>query len=259
MEKPTVYTPQHVGTSTAGEILNWESRDQARDRNWKGKWQLHAIADQISERKNQGPKKALGPTRFKQKESSQEAQRLDLVSVEIMANLSQTKMHNRLKNLDNLEVDKRNFMPRKQEETIQEEGENAVTVAKATNMGKQIMDVSQLNGKNDSNTEITDDVVPLMIQLPLEDKFNSKSHPLWIKQHILKLSTEFGVDFRGCEEKTEEIFMKIDNNKQGNKGGKGEVTTNKKKGANKLKSLELDTKFMSFGTSSRGRYLAIEQ
>ncbi|KAH0776176.1 hypothetical protein KY290_007587 [Solanum tuberosum] len=37
MEKPTVYTPKCVGTSTARETLNWESRDQARDRSWKGK------------------------------------------------------------------------------------------------------------------------------------------------------------------------------------------------------------------------------
>ena len=98
-----------------------------------------------------------------------------------MANLSQTKTQNRFKNLDNLEVEERNFMLREQEETIQEEGENTVTVAKATNMEKQIMAISQLNGQNDSNTEITEDVVPLMIQLPLEDNFNSKSSPLLIK------------------------------------------------------------------------------
>lgn len=71
-----------------------------------------------------------------------------------------------------------------------------------------------------------------------------KSTSLWLKEG---------------EEKAEELFMKIDNNKQGNKVGKGEVTTNKKKGANELKSLELDTKFMSFGTRSRGVYVAIEQ
>uniref|UniRef100_M1DQM1 Uncharacterized protein n=1 Tax=Solanum tuberosum TaxID=4113 RepID=M1DQM1_SOLTU len=82
---------------------------------------------------------------------------------------------------------------------------------------------------NDSNTEITEDVVPLDDSAAIRRQFNSKSSPLWIKQHILKLSTEFGVDFRGCEEKAEELFMKIDNNKQGNKGGKGEVTTNKRK------------------------------
>jgi len=99
-----------------------------------------------------------------------------------MANLSQTKTQNRLKNLDNLEMEERNFMPREQEETIQEEGENTVTMAKATNMEKQIMAVSQLNGQNDSNTEITEDAVPLMIQLPLEENFNAKSPPLWIKQ-----------------------------------------------------------------------------
>ncbi|KAG5571709.1 hypothetical protein H5410_061475 [Solanum commersonii] len=146
-----------------------------------------------------------------------------------MANLSQTKTQYRFKNLDNLEVEERNFMPHEQEETIQEDGENAVTIAKATNMGKQIMAVSQLNGPNDSNTEITENVVPLMIQLPLEDNSNSKSHPLWIKQHILKLSTEFGVDFRGCELKAEELFMKIDNNKQGNKGAREKSQQTKRK------------------------------
>ena len=73
-----------------------------------------------------------------------------------------------------------------------------------------------------------------------------KSTSLWLKEG---------------EEKAEELFMKIDNNKQGNKGGGGEeeVPTNKKKGAYELKSLELDTKFMSLGTRSRGGYLAIKQ
>lgn len=81
----------------------------------------------------------------------------------------------------------------------------------------------------------------------------------WIKHHILKLSSEFGVDFRGCEEKAEEIFMKIEKNKQESKGEKSTTVGVKKKGINELKGLVLDTKFMSFGTRSRGGCLAIEQ
>ena len=88
---------------------------------------------------------------------------------------------------------------------------------------------SQLNGKNDSNTKTTEDVVPLMVQLPLVNNFNEKNPILWIEQHTLKFRIEFGVDFIGCEENAEEIFMKIDNKEKGNKGGKGEVTINKNK------------------------------
>ena len=54
-----------------------------------------------------------------------------------------------------------------------------------------------------------------MIQLPLGDNFKEKNPPLWIKQHILKLSTEFGVDFRGCEEKAEELLTIISKGTRG--------------------------------------------
>lgn len=51
--------------------------------------------------------------------------------------------------------------------------------------------------------------------------------------------------------------MNIDNNKQENKEKQGEQSTLKKKGMNELEALELDTKFMSNRTRSRGGYLAI--
>lgn len=82
---------------------------------------------------------------------------------------------------------------------------------------------------------------------------------IWIKQHILKLSSEFGVDFKGCKEKAEESFMKIGKNKQESKREKNAITGVKKKRINELKGLVLDTKFMSFGSASRGEYLDIEQ
>lgn len=37
-------------------------------------------------------------------------------------------------------------------------------------------------------------------------------------EYIIKLSIEFGVDFKGREKKAKELFMKIDNNKQHNGG-----------------------------------------
>lgn len=71
-----VSIPSTMDTA-CGHIDSWrtferESCDQARDCSWKGKGQLYGVAGQISEKKP-GPKKALGPTKFKQKESSQEA------------------------------------------------------------------------------------------------------------------------------------------------------------------------------------------
>lgn len=48
--------------------------------------------------------------------------------------------------------------------------------------------------------------------------------------------------------------MKIEKKKQESKGGKCEIIGAKKKGINELKGLALDTKFMSYGTRSRGGY-----
>ena len=72
------------------------------------------------------------------------------------------------------------------------------------------------------------------------------------------MGTKFGVNFKGCEEKAKELFMKIDNNKQENKEKQGDQEIIKRKGINELKGLELNTKFMSYGTRSRGGYLAIK-
>lgn len=48
------------------------------------------------------------------------------------------------------------------------------------------------------------EVVPLNMQFPMEIQEEPVSPISWIKQHIIKLSSEFGVDFRGCEEKAED-------------------------------------------------------
>lgn len=53
--------------------------------------------------------------------------------------------------------------------------------------------------------------------------------------------------------------MNFEKNKQESKGEKSISIGVRKKGINELKGLVLDTKFMSFGTRSRGGYLAIEQ
>ncbi|KAG5616948.1 hypothetical protein H5410_016772 [Solanum commersonii] len=47
--------------------------------------------------------------------------------------------------------------------------------------------------------------------------FGETSHVGAAEKYIIKLSTKFGVDFKGCEKKAKELFLKIDNNNQHNK------------------------------------------
>ncbi|KAH0746241.1 hypothetical protein KY285_007898 [Solanum tuberosum] len=94
----------------------------------------------------------------------------------------------------------------------------------------------------------TKEAIPLGIQFPEEDMSTSD----WIQQNITKLSSEFGVNFKGCEEKAKELLMKIDNNKQGNRGEQSKQTTGKRKGLLELKRLQLDSKFYSNALEVKG-------
>ncbi|WMV54868.1 hypothetical protein MTR67_048253 [Solanum verrucosum] len=77
---------------------------------------------------------------------------------------------------------------------------------------------------------------------------------LWVRQNILALGKDFGVNFHGYEKLAEELFMKID----GKRNNLVEATktsipeTPKLKGAKELKNLESGTKFFSYGSRSRG-------
>lgn len=79
----------------------------------------------------------------------------------------------------------------------------------------------------------------------LQNEFNITS---------IKLSAEFGVDFRGCEEKAKDLFRKINENKQLNRETQRIV---KKKGLKELKGFEIENKFWSYGSRSKGGYLPI--
>ncbi|WMV31299.1 hypothetical protein MTR67_024684 [Solanum verrucosum] len=62
-----------------------------------------------------------------------------------------------------------------------------------------------------------EDGIPLGIQFPEEDN-NTLSTSEWIQQNIIKLSSEFGVNLKGCEDRARELLMKIDSNKQESQG-----------------------------------------
>lgn len=62
-----------------------------------------------------------------------------------------------------------------------------------------------------------EDVIPLGIQFP-EEGSNTLSTSEWIQQNIIKLSSEFGVNLKGCDNRAKELLMKIDSNKQESKG-----------------------------------------
>jgi len=97
--------------------------------------------------------------------------------------------------------------------------------------------------------QIEDEAVPINMKMPTEGNDQELNTSEWVQQHITKLSAELGIDFQGCEEKAKELFKKIDSNKQQN--GETQVTA-KKKGSNKLRSLEIDNKFWSYGSRSKG-------
>lgn len=77
---------------------------------------------------------------------------------------------------------------------------------------------------------------------------------IWVRQNIIKLSKEFGVDFSGCEREAMELFMKIDSRRQSSRGKTATQSyqTPKRKGVKELKALELGSNFKSNGTRSRG-------
>ncbi|KAG5630999.1 hypothetical protein H5410_002716 [Solanum commersonii] len=212
----------------AGENLNWRTREA----NKKGKGPLIAVAGQLKRRENLGPN-FLGPKRQQQKNIA--AQGFDILNIEIQANLLSTATHNRFEELRNQDMGDSNNSNGDQESRKATDKDAALIITENIEMVNQVNQIAQLKTQGENSEIIPEEAVPLKILLPTEDGTNPTSIPTWIKQHIIKLSTEFGVDFRGCEEKAEELFMKIDSNKQGYRGEKGELTIVKKKGVNELK------------------------
>ncbi|WMV13620.1 hypothetical protein MTR67_007005 [Solanum verrucosum] len=84
----------HMGTSTAGKILNWRSREVNR----KGKGPLSPLAGQLKRKETLGPNFS-GPKRQPQKNNA--AQGLDIANIEIQANLSRITINNRFEELGN--------------------------------------------------------------------------------------------------------------------------------------------------------------
>lgn len=75
----------------------------------------------------------------------------------------------------------------------------------------------QLKDHYEATNCIDEDAIPLKIQL-LEEQISQDTNSLdSIQQQIIKLSTKFAVDFKGCDEKAKELLVKIDKNKQLNK------------------------------------------
>ncbi|WMV20496.1 hypothetical protein MTR67_013881 [Solanum verrucosum] len=104
---------------------------------------------------------------------------------------------------------------------------------------------TQSDDQLDVVNRIGEEPIPLRMKLPAEENEQIKYMTEWIEEYIIKLSTKFGVDFKGCEKKAKELFLKIDNNSQHNKDMQ---LTVKKKGLIELKRLEIDNKFWSYGS-----------
>ncbi|WMV40484.1 hypothetical protein MTR67_033869 [Solanum verrucosum] len=207
----------------------------------KGKYPVVNTQDQLLQkikeaqpvkRKKLGQKEFLGPKTLGQKNldpivvENPRAQTsitypVDIINIEISANKAKENKSQRQitqwnRDRGELEVARQSV---KMAVTDREElGQKSITVM------FQPLEKENLDGG-------TEEAIPLGIQFPEEDM----SILDWIQQNITKLSSEFGVNFKGCEEKTKELLMKIDSNKQGNRGEQSKQTTCKRKGLLKLK------------------------
>lgn len=96
-EKPVDLIVRHVGTSKAGGILNRGTRASVREEGQRGKGPLKASLGLVMGR---GPTTKGGP--FKETNTTQveEAQRLDLINIEIQANLIQSKSKKETKKME---------------------------------------------------------------------------------------------------------------------------------------------------------------
>ncbi|KAG5577330.1 hypothetical protein H5410_057464 [Solanum commersonii] len=122
------------------------------------------------------------------------------------------------------------------------------------NVGK-VQTLGHMEKKRRRKAHLVLCIIPLNMQLPgesnlpVEECAHVTTTEEWIQQYIVQLSLEFGVDFKGCEEKAKELFMRVDNNKSQHKGTQG---TTKRKGMYELKGQELDSKFELWVRIKRG-------
>jgi len=239
--QPAKKVDGHVGTSSEGSRMQVGLRFKGGENN-------------VYSRKKLGQKEFLGPKTLGQKfldpivvENSRAQTSItylvDIINIEISANKAKENKFQReitqwSRDRGELEVARQSVEMAVTD--TEELGEKSITVM------FQPLEEENLDGD-------TEEAIPLGIQFPEEDMSTSD----WIQQTITKLSSEFGVNFKGCEEKAKELLMKIDSNKQGNREEQSKQTTGKRKGLLELKRLQLDSKFYSNGTRSKGGVLAI--
>lgn len=86
-DKPADIPIQHVGTSVEGGILNLRTRAPTRGEDQRKKGPLEACLGQI---KRKGPTDKRNHLRETNVTHSDQAQRIDLINIEIQANLAQS-------------------------------------------------------------------------------------------------------------------------------------------------------------------------
>lgn len=63
-----------------------------------------------------------------------------------------------------------------------------------------------------------EEAIPLNLMSLEEEKDPEFDATIWVHQNIIRVSKEFSEDFHGGEKEAFELFTKIDNKRQGNKG-----------------------------------------
>lgn len=190
----------HVETSKEGGNLNWG----IRGKKLKGKGKNDAQMGHLKRKEILGP--YMDPLVYeKAQEYNNPANSLDLVNIEVQA-------FTKADNLDKISHWRK---------LAAGEGSLQISAAQGVAVGAKDMEgaivageteLNQVENQGEEGNLITVEATPLDIQFP--DEHNPQSNtPVWIQQHIIKLGKEFGVDFKGSEEKVLELFLKIDGNK----------------------------------------------
>ncbi|KAF3666149.1 3-hydroxyisobutyryl-CoA hydrolase-like protein 2, mitochondrial [Capsicum annuum] len=180
-----VVQPQlsHVETSNGGEFLN--SPTCAKGRKYK---------DQIKKKKQMGlldplVLNAASPALSGLKDTSE-----DIINIEIFANSQEPKLTNRYEHLGNQMEEKERHAGEISQLREVAIIENATYLCNGGEGEKQIVEK-----EGESSIVIAvEAAVPLKVQAPTE-VLQSTNSIEWIQQNIMRLSREFGVDFKGCK------------------------------------------------------------
>ncbi|KAF3683478.1 hypothetical protein FXO38_00760 [Capsicum annuum] len=192
---PEPELPGLVGMAKSGENSNFKTRGKQL----KEKGSLWDVASSIKKVEHVGQN--LSPIDSYQQRTIEKAQMQDITDIEIQANICSSQKN--ILSYRNSETTEGKADPVIQLDQIEE----SVMANQLTH--KEVVESThmQITAKGDTSDQVKEDVIPLNVRLPadnsspVEETTQEFSAEEWIQQYIIQLSSELGVDFKGCEEK----------------------------------------------------------